>query len=148
MLSKFNAIDDSNGPGFLLRILWWSQSGNRPENDLAKFGYILDMKVGKKTESFYVLGYTFCNLFGPFYFFTFRILYRSKSYFPGRNLAKIHQQKKQCSNLILNLSWWSVASQNLVVELLWPLTFTSWANLCEVVLVIGEVRATGSHMCK
>jgi hypothetical protein len=45
MLSKFNAIDSSNGPGFLLRILRWSQSGNHPENDLAKFGYILDMKV-------------------------------------------------------------------------------------------------------
>jgi hypothetical protein len=67
MLSKFNAIDSSNGPGFLLRILWWSQSGNHPENDLAKFGYILDMKVEKKPESFYVLGYTFWNLFGPFF---------------------------------------------------------------------------------
>jgi hypothetical protein len=59
MLSKFNAIDSSNGPGFLLRDLWWSQSGNHPENDLAKFGYILDMEVEKKTESLYVLGYTF-----------------------------------------------------------------------------------------
>jgi hypothetical protein len=29
----------------------------RPENDLARIGYILDMKVGKKKKSFYVLGY-------------------------------------------------------------------------------------------
>jgi hypothetical protein len=35
--------------GFLLRILWCNQSGNHPESNLAKFGYILDMKVeGKK----------------------------------------------------------------------------------------------------
>jgi hypothetical protein len=44
-------------PGFLLRILWWCQSGGHPENNLARFGYILDMKVGKKTESFYVFSY-------------------------------------------------------------------------------------------
>jgi hypothetical protein len=40
--------------GFLLRILWQSQSGNHSQNNLAKFGYILDMKVEKKPESFYV----------------------------------------------------------------------------------------------
>jgi hypothetical protein len=34
-------------PGFLLRILWCSQSGGHPENNLAKFGYILEMKVEK-----------------------------------------------------------------------------------------------------
>jgi hypothetical protein len=45
-------------PGSLLRILWCSQSGDHPEKNLAKFGYILDMKIGKrKTESFYILGY-------------------------------------------------------------------------------------------
>jgi len=38
-------------------ILWCSQSGHHPENDLAKFGYMLDMKVEKKSESFYILGY-------------------------------------------------------------------------------------------
>jgi hypothetical protein len=38
-------------------ILWCSQSGHHPENNLAKFGYILDMKVEKKSKSFYVLGY-------------------------------------------------------------------------------------------
>jgi len=45
-------------PGSFLRILWCSQSGDHPENNLAKFGYILDMKIGKrKTESFYILSY-------------------------------------------------------------------------------------------
>jgi len=38
-------------------LLWWSQSGDHPENNLSKFGYILDMKLAKKTESFDVLGY-------------------------------------------------------------------------------------------
>jgi hypothetical protein len=38
------------GPGFLLRILWCSQSGDHPENSLAKFGYILDMKVKKENR--------------------------------------------------------------------------------------------------
>jgi hypothetical protein len=33
------------------------QSGHHPENNLAKFGYILDMKNRKRTESFYILGY-------------------------------------------------------------------------------------------
>ncbi len=36
--------------GFLLRILWCSQSGNHPQNNLAKFGYILNMKVQKKKK--------------------------------------------------------------------------------------------------
>jgi hypothetical protein len=45
MLSKFNTIDSSNGPGFLEGCC-----GNHPENHLAKFGYILDMKVGKKKK--------------------------------------------------------------------------------------------------
>jgi hypothetical protein len=43
--------------GFLLRILWCSQSDDHSQNDLAKFGYILEMKVERKTESFYILGY-------------------------------------------------------------------------------------------
>jgi hypothetical protein len=35
----------------LLRILWCSQSGDHPGNEfLANFGYILDMKVGKKKK--------------------------------------------------------------------------------------------------
>jgi hypothetical protein len=36
---------------FLLRILWCSQSGDHPENILAKFGYILDIKVEKKNQN-------------------------------------------------------------------------------------------------
>jgi len=38
-----------------LRILWHSQSGRHSQNNLAKFGYILDMKVEKK-NSFYIFG--------------------------------------------------------------------------------------------
>ncbi len=33
------------GPGF---SLWCSQSGDNPENNLAKLGYIVDVKVEKK----------------------------------------------------------------------------------------------------
>ncbi len=36
--------------GFLLRILWCIQSGYHPENNLAKFGYILDMKLGERKK--------------------------------------------------------------------------------------------------
>jgi hypothetical protein len=39
-------------PGFLLRILWCSQSGDHPESNLANFSYILDTKVGKKKKKF------------------------------------------------------------------------------------------------
>ncbi len=46
-----------NHTWFLLRILWCSQSDNHPENNLAKFGYIIDMKIRKQTISFYILGY-------------------------------------------------------------------------------------------
>jgi hypothetical protein len=38
-------------------ILSCSQGGDRPENNLTKSGYLLDMKVGKKKpESFFILG--------------------------------------------------------------------------------------------
>ncbi len=42
--------------GFLLRILWYSQSGNHPKNYLARFGYALDMKVFiyKKKSRFFL----------------------------------------------------------------------------------------------
>jgi len=43
------------GAGFLLRILWCSQSGDHNENNLAKFDYILNMKVGKNQNSFIFL---------------------------------------------------------------------------------------------
>jgi hypothetical protein len=48
------------GRGFLLWILWCSQSGNHPENNLAKFCYILNMKLEKKVKKswpFYIFGY-------------------------------------------------------------------------------------------
>jgi hypothetical protein len=32
---------------FLFSILWWSWSGDHPWDDLARFGYILDIKVEK-----------------------------------------------------------------------------------------------------
>jgi hypothetical protein len=37
-------------PRFLLRFLWCSQNEDHSQNNLAKFGYILDMKVGKERE--------------------------------------------------------------------------------------------------
>jgi hypothetical protein len=43
------------GAGFLLRILWCSQSGDHNENNLAKFDYILNMKVRKSQNSFIFL---------------------------------------------------------------------------------------------
>jgi hypothetical protein len=45
---------------YLKRILWCSQRDDRPENNLAKFGCILDMNFlfKKKTEFLgYILGY-------------------------------------------------------------------------------------------
>jgi hypothetical protein len=33
---------------FLLKILWCSQSDDRPESNFGKFGCIIDMKVEKK----------------------------------------------------------------------------------------------------
>ncbi len=38
-----------------LSILSCSQSGDHPENNLAKFGYMLDMKVENKMNHFYVV---------------------------------------------------------------------------------------------
>jgi hypothetical protein len=38
-------------------ILWCSWTGNHPSDDLARFCYILDLNVGKKPQSFYILGY-------------------------------------------------------------------------------------------
>jgi hypothetical protein len=42
--------------GFLLRILWYSQSGDRSQGNLVKFVCIVDMKVGGK-KAFYIFGY-------------------------------------------------------------------------------------------
>ncbi len=52
-LTAFHIIDMLYA-GFLLRILW---SGHHSQNNLAKLGYILDMKVGKTREFFYILGF-------------------------------------------------------------------------------------------
>jgi len=87
-------------------VLACRQSGDHSENNLAKFGYILDMKVGKKKRE-RILLYSWLptrtyhkNLAtggekkslksGKFAFFSFQMknpLYRSKIYFPGRNLV-------------------------------------------------------------
>ncbi len=101
--------------GFLLKILWCSQSGYHPGNNLAKFGYKIDMKGGgggakeEKQNPFIFLA-TFWKLLKDFVisnFFKFEIwqmwaiffpmknpLYRLKSYFSSWNLAKILQHKK------------------------------------------------------
>jgi hypothetical protein len=85
-------------------VLACRESGDHSENYLAKFGYILDMKVvKKKRESFYILrclleliikiwqlgGKKNSSQSGKFaYFFPMKNpLYRSKSYFPGPNLV-------------------------------------------------------------
>ncbi len=48
--SKSSYIISLSQSGFLLRILWWIQNGDHPENNLTKFGYRLDMKVEKKQD--------------------------------------------------------------------------------------------------
>ncbi len=46
--SKSSYIISLSQSGFLLRILWCIQNGDHTENNLAKFGYRVDMKVEKK----------------------------------------------------------------------------------------------------
>jgi hypothetical protein len=90
-------------PGFVLRILWCSESGNHPGNNFAIFGYIIDMKVEKNRILLYSwLPTVSCHKtlamwnffswksgeYGPFYPLKDH-LYRSKSYFSGRNLEEI-----------------------------------------------------------
>jgi hypothetical protein len=95
------------GPGFLLWILRCSQSGNHPENNLAKFCYILNMKLEKKIKksgSFYILGYLLeliITIWWSDFVFSFKIwriwvIFYLKNLcigrnpnFSGRNLAKI-----------------------------------------------------------
>jgi hypothetical protein len=64
-----------------------SQSGDHPKNNLAKFGYILDMKVGKKNFSWLRTPIRKSDEFGTFFFMK-NPLYRLKSYFKGQNLVK------------------------------------------------------------
>jgi hypothetical protein len=42
---------------FFLAILFYSQSGDDSKEDLARFGYKLNMKVKFGKTSFYILGY-------------------------------------------------------------------------------------------
>ncbi len=37
--------------------MWCSQSGDHLQSNLTRFGYILNMKVGKKPKSFNIIGY-------------------------------------------------------------------------------------------
>ncbi len=108
--------------------MWCSQTGNDSENNFAKFGYILDMKVGKKRIFLYswLPAGTYHKNLAIWNFFFFKIwrswvfsfsmrnpLHRLKPYFSGRNLAKIRQQKKemrlhsqiQARNIAINMLW-------------------------------------------
>jgi hypothetical protein len=74
--------------GFLLRILLCSQSGDHPENNLAKFGYILDIKL-EKIKSFSILRYLL-ELFIKIWRFEKKILAKFgefKSFFPLKILV-------------------------------------------------------------
>jgi hypothetical protein len=55
-LSSFPCLPDSKCFFLLGSILWCSQSGDHLQEDLVKFGYKLNMKVGEK-KSFYTFGY-------------------------------------------------------------------------------------------
>jgi hypothetical protein len=48
--------------GFLLRIFLCSQTDKHPKNNLAKFGYILNMKVGEKKNKIIQFLATYWNL--------------------------------------------------------------------------------------
>ncbi len=82
-------------PGFLLRILWCSESGNHPKNNFAIFGDIIDMKVEKNRILLYfcVPTVSYHKTLAMWNFFSWKSgeyipffpmkdpLYRSKSYF-------------------------------------------------------------------
>jgi len=86
--------------GFFLEV---SDVADNHPDDLARFGYILDMKVRKKPEFFYIYSWLhtgthhkICrfefvfieNLANSGHFFHEKsVVYRSTSYFSGRNLA-------------------------------------------------------------
>jgi len=93
------------------------------KNDLAKFGYILpSTKVGKNRILQYYCLLTYWGIKNLFHknlviwfffffksqgefgsFFPWKIpLYRLKSYFSGRNLAKIYHWKKHCLQRIIS----------------------------------------------
>jgi len=60
-LERYGHFRWGSKAGLLLRILWCSQSGNHSQNNLVKFGYILDMKVEKKQNPSVFLA-TYSNL--------------------------------------------------------------------------------------
>ncbi len=98
---------------FFFSVLWFAWSGNHPSKGLARFGYILDMKVLKKKPRiflyFWLRTKTYHKKSGDleFNFSSFKIwwswvlfflvplnpLCRSKSYFSAQNLVKFHPQK-------------------------------------------------------
>jgi len=97
---------------FVMWLKWQSY-----KDDLARFGYRLDMKIEKKSESFYILTGTYHKnlaiwkpLFSKIwkiwaiFFPTENPLYRSKSYFSGQNLAKLRLLKKKLLPLLCEIS--------------------------------------------
>jgi hypothetical protein len=58
--------------GFL-RILWCTQSGNNPENNLVKFGYILHMEVEEKVKILFIFLVTLVSKSGDFNCFPSKI---------------------------------------------------------------------------
>ncbi len=44
--------------GFCFSILWFNWNDDHPQDDLVRFGYILDMKIETKSKSFYIFGYS------------------------------------------------------------------------------------------
>ncbi len=80
------------GPGFLLCILWCSQSGNHPENNLAKFCYILNMKLEIKIKIRILLYFwlppgTYNNNLVIWLFFSFKIWRIRVIFYPWKTLC-------------------------------------------------------------
>ncbi len=68
-------------------ILSCGQSGGHPENNLAKFGYMLELIIKSGDLHLFVF-----EIWRIWVFFSMKNpLYMSKSYFSSQNLLKIHQ---------------------------------------------------------
>jgi hypothetical protein len=118
---------------FFFPILWCRSSGNHPQDAF----YRLDMKVKKKKNDPSIFLATYWNLYwksGDPEIFSFEIwliwamenpLYRSKSYFSGRNhifqveiwlpqnkIKKIIKKKKKKKKTLVLCSVWKVFSNN------------------------------------
>ncbi len=89
--------------------MWCSWSGYHPQDDLAIFGYRLDINVLKKSESFYILGYLlkliiktlmiwnlfFCKIWWIWAMFLMENpLYSSKSFFFRSKFGKTSPPKR------------------------------------------------------